>query len=231
VRFLRSFFHKHIKKTPVYTVQLRGRLSEADNEFLKTDAKKYILSSGGVAKKVHGSRQPVFFEVGFGNGSHIVELAKNKKDTLVLGSEMYMAGVVNTLRSRQREGLDNLFVTSSDAREVLKKLPDSSLSRAYTLFPDPWPKVRHNKRRLVKRGFVDLILAKLKFGGLCIIATDWVEYGKEIKEVVHMLKSDGRVEEIEPTEQERQNIFKTTFALRAQKEGRQISLFVLRKIK
>jgi tRNA (guanine-N7-)-methyltransferase len=231
VSFLRSFFHKHIKKTPIYTVQLRGRLSDSDNVFLKTNAKKYILSAGGVEKKVRSSTQPIFFEVGFGNGSHIVGLAKSYKDTLVIGSEMYMAGVVNTLRSSKREGLDNLFVTSFDAREVLKKLPDNSLDRVYTLFPDPWPKVRHNKRRLVKREFVELTLSKLKQGGLCVIATDWAEYASEIQEVVKKLLEENTVQKTALTEEENRHINETTFAVRAKEEGRGVSLFVLEKIK
>ena len=231
MRLLKSFYHKHIKKTRVQTVQLRGRLSDADNEFLKADAKKYILSVGGVVKKVQTTKQPIFFEVGFGNGSHIVELARANNDTLVLGSEMYMAGVVNTLRSSLRQEIANLFVTSSDARVVLKKMPEGSLERVYTLFPDPWPKVRHNKRRLVKKDFIELVLSKIKLEGLCVIATDWADYADEILEVVQTLKMNGQVEETNLAEEETQNIFKTTFALRAQKEGREISLFTLKKIK
>ncbi len=230
MKFFKKLLHKHIKKTRVQTVQLRGRLSDADNEFLKADAKKHILSAGGVAKKVQNSQQPIFFEVGFGNGSHIVELARSNNSTLVLGSEMYMAGVVNTLRSSLRQEIANLFVTSSDARVVLKKMPEGSLERVYTLFPDPWPKVRHNKRRLVKKDFIELVLSKIKLGGLCVIATDWADYAEEIIEVVQTLQKSLFIVEGELTKEETQNIFKTTFALRAQKEGREISLFVLKKI-
>ena len=221
---LKKIFYKHLIKKPIFTVQLRGRVSEKDSVFLEGGAKPCLLKNTREIKKLLKANKDkeIIFEIGFGNGSHINDLASNHSKALIIGSEMYISGVINTLRIAVKNNLKNIRVTSLDARQTLKCFENNSLDKAYILFPDPWPKARHNKRRLLKKPFIENLLSKVRRGGEIVIATDWVDYAIEIKEVLKELTSEsgGFAQELEAGRQI--PIKETTFAVRAQKEGREI---------
>ena len=222
--FLKRIYYKTILKKPIFTVQLRGRVSEKDSIFLNGDAKPYLLKNTREIKKLlkASKDKEIIFEIGFGNGSHINDLASHQSKALIIGSEMYMSGVINTLRNSVKNSIKNIKVTNLDARQTLKCFENDSLDKAYILFPDPWPKARHNKRRLLKKQFIEGLLSKVKQGGEIVIATDWADYGIEIQEVLKELVSESRglTQELEADRQI--PIKETTFAMRAQKEGREI---------
>ena len=128
---------------------------------------------------------PVVLEIGFGNGESLVELAAASPDLDFLGIEVHEPGVGHCLLKAEEAGVRNLKVVAHDAIEVLKnQVPAGSLARVNLYFPDPWPKKRHHKRRIVQPEFVNLIADRLVDGGTLNVATDWANYAEHIDEIL-----------------------------------------------
>ena len=128
---------------------------------------------------------PVVLEIGFGNGESLVELAATSPDLDFLGIEVHEPGVGHCLLKAEEAGIRNLKVVAHDAIEVLKnQVPAGSLARVNLYFPDPWPKKRHHKRRIVQPEFVNLIADRLADGGTLNVATDWANYAEHIDEIL-----------------------------------------------
>lgn len=119
-----------------------------------------------------GSDRPLEFEIGFGAGEHLAGQAALRPGHGFIGCEPFVNGVVGALMHIRDDGLDNVRLHMGDALDVLERLPDASLERLYLLHPDPWPKARHAKRRMVNHGPLDLIAAKLKPGAEFRLGTD-----------------------------------------------------------
>ncbi len=117
-----------------------------------------------------------WLEIGFGGGEHMAGQAARRPEALILGVEPFLNGVASALRHVDEAGLANVRIRQGDAREVAAQLPDASLDRVFILFPDPWPKTRHHKRRLIQPAFVDELARVLKPGGGLRFATDWRDY-------------------------------------------------------
>jgi len=117
-------------------------------------------------------------EVGFGGGEHLTAQAKNHPDTGFIGCEPFENGVAKLLTQVSEHGLTNVRVRPDDARDVLERLPEASLSVMFVLFPDPWPKFRHHKRRFIQPRTLDDIARVLKPGGELRVATDHAEYAQ-----------------------------------------------------
>ena len=122
------------------------------------------------------SREDIWLEVGFGAGEHLVWQAEHHPDVGLLGCEPFINGVAKCLAHIERTGVSNIRLFTDDARLVMAALPDRSLSRAFILFPDPWPKTRHHKRRFVERGNLDVLARLLKPGAELRLATDDPSY-------------------------------------------------------
>jgi tRNA (guanine-N7-)-methyltransferase len=134
---------------------------------------------------VFGRAAPKILEIGFGMGGATAEIAQANPDKDYLGVEVHTPGVGNLLKLVEEKGLTNLRVIQHDAVEVLNHmLADDSLDGVHIFFPDPWPKKRHHKRRLLQAAFVDLLCSKLKPGGYLHFATDWEEYAQWTLEVL-----------------------------------------------
>jgi tRNA (guanine-N7-)-methyltransferase len=118
----------------------------------------------------------VVFEIGFGGGEHLIGQAKSNLDTLYLGAEPFLEGVAKALTGIDSNNLTNVRLLASDARPVLKALKPQSLDRLVILFPDPWHKNRHNKRRLIQQDFLTDAYGALKPGGELRFASDWAGY-------------------------------------------------------
>lgn len=130
-------------------------------------------------------------EVGFGGGEHLAEQARRNPDTGFIGCEPFENGVAKLLTQVQASGLRNLRVVPDDARDILVRLPDASLSFVFVLFPDPWPKLRHHKRRFIQTRTLDQIHRLLKPSGELRIATDHTDYGQWA--LMHLMR-DNRFE-------------------------------------
>jgi len=129
--------------------------------------------------------RPVILEIGFGMGDSLVEMARNQPDQFFVGVEVHRPGVGRCLRLAKEAGVENLRVFCDDAIKVLElSIADASLQRLQLFFPDPWPKKKHHKRRIVQPEFIQLIRHKLQPGGHFHAATDWQNYAEQMMEVL-----------------------------------------------
>ena len=124
------------------------------------------------ARALFGEDRPLHFEIGFGSGEHLAYRADLLPDHAFIGCEPFINGVATALGHVRDKHLPNTRIWNGDALEVLRRVPDGALSFLYLLHPDPWPKARHAKRRMVNDGPVDLFASKLKPGGEFRLATD-----------------------------------------------------------
>ena len=125
---------------------------------------------------VFGAAGPAVLEIGFGGGEHLVAQAAAHPDQRFIGVEPFLNGVASCLRHVEESGVQNVRLHQGDAREVMARLPDASLDLCYILFPDPWPKTRHHKRRLIQPEFLSELARVLKCGADVRFATDWENY-------------------------------------------------------
>lgn len=136
--------------------------------------------------QIFGRHAPLVLEIGFGDGESLVAMAEADPDTDYLGIEVHLPGIGHLLLRAAQLGLTNLRVLRADAVEVLeKRIPDRCLDRVQIFFPDPWPKARHHKRRLIQFPFISLVVRKLKASGRLHIATDCEEYADAILAVLN----------------------------------------------
>jgi tRNA (guanine-N7-)-methyltransferase len=124
------------------------------------------------ATTLFGDERPLELEIGFGAGEHLAGQAAAGPGTGFIGCEPFLNGMVGALAHIRDRGLTNVRLHLGDALDVIDRLPDASLSRLYLLHPDPWPKARHAKRRMVNHGPLDLIAAKLQPGAEFRLGTD-----------------------------------------------------------
>ena len=117
-----------------------------------------------------------WLEIGFGGGELLAAQAARRPDVLIIGAEPFQNGVASALRHIDEAGLTNVRLHDGDARDLLARLPDACLDRIFVLFPDPWPKARHHKRRLLQHDSAAELARVLKSGGRLRFASDWANY-------------------------------------------------------
>ncbi len=128
---------------------------------------------------------PLVLEIGFGNGAQLLHAAVHEAQRNFIGIEVHRPGVGRLMNGLAEAGVDNARLYRHDAVEVLaNELPPDSLDEVRIYFPDPWPKKRHHKRRLLQPAFVDLVASRVRHGGLLHLATDWAEYAQQMLEVM-----------------------------------------------
>jgi tRNA (guanine-N7-)-methyltransferase len=142
---------------------------------------------------VFGRRAPVILEIGFGNGEALAAAAAAHPENNYLGIEVHRPGAGSLLRRIEVGTLSNVRVLLGDASEILaQRIPDASLAAVHLFFPDPWPKKRHHKRRLVQPEFAALVARKLEAGGYFHLATDWPAYAEHMAAVLS--RTEGLVD-------------------------------------
>jgi tRNA (guanine-N7-)-methyltransferase len=135
--------------------------------------------------QVFGRSAPKILEIGFGMGETTAQVAARHPDNDYLGIEVHTPGVGSLLKRIAAEGLTNVRVIQHDAVEVLENMiAPGSLDAVHIFFPDPWPKKRHHKRRLIQPPFIALLTSRLKVGAYLHVATDWEDYAQQILEVL-----------------------------------------------
>jgi tRNA (guanine-N7-)-methyltransferase len=117
-----------------------------------------------------------WLEIGFGGGEHLAAQAARRADVLFIGAEPFQNGVASALRHIDAAALTNVRLHDGDVRDLFARLPDACLDRVFVLFPDPWPKLRHHKRRLVQAETAAELSRLLKPGGRLRFASDWADY-------------------------------------------------------
>jgi tRNA (guanine-N7-)-methyltransferase len=150
------------------------KLRPAQQALVGTLLPTIAVPAGGelTARRLFGDDRPLHLEIGFGSGEHLAYRADLLPDHGFIGCEPFVNGVATALAHVRDRHLANVRIHMGDALDALRRLPDGSLSFVYLLHPDPWPKARHAKRRMVNDGPLALIASKLKAGGELRIATD-----------------------------------------------------------
>lgn len=120
--------------------------------------------------------QELWLEIGFGGGEHLAAQAARNPQALILGFEPFLNGVGSLLRHIEEGGLKNVRLTPGDARPVIDTLTTASIDKVFILFPDPWPKARHHKRRFIQTETLDALARVMKDGARLRFATDWADY-------------------------------------------------------
>jgi tRNA (guanine-N7-)-methyltransferase len=165
-----------------------GRITEAQQRALDELWPKYGVEFAPRALDLDGlfgRRAPRVVEIGFGNGENLAALAAAHRERDYLGIEVHRAGVGRLMLAAEEAQLTNLRIVCHDAVEVLEhQITAASLAEVLILFPDPWHKKRHHKRRLIQRPFVDLVASRLAPGGVLRLATDWESYAVQMLEVL-----------------------------------------------
>lgn len=137
------------------------------------------------AKNIFGRDAPLIVEIGFGMGEATAAIALMLRDKDFIGIEVHTPGVGALLKLMGENDIHNLRIVQHDAVEVLTQMiDDDSLSGLHIFFPDPWPKKRHHKRRLIQPKFVKLLVQKLSVGGYIHLVTDWQDYAQQMLEVL-----------------------------------------------
>jgi tRNA (guanine-N7-)-methyltransferase len=150
--------------------------------------------------EIFPTSEKIIMEIGFGMGEATAIIAKNHPNNAYIAVDVHPPGIGKLLGRIVENGLTNLRVIEDDVHIVLPHMfEDESLDAIHLYFPDPWPKKKHNKRRIVNEGFLALIHPKLKKGGYIHIATDWVPYAESMQEVfsVSTLFTGGVIEKPE----------------------------------
>lgn len=138
---------------------------------------------------VYGNDNPVFLEIGFGNGESLAEMARRYPERNYLGVEVHRPGVGHLLLKLEEYGCRNVRLVRHDAVEVMQNmLPAASLQGVYLFFPDPWHKKRHHKRRILQAPFLDSLARVIRAGGHLHAATDWRDYAEHMMD---LLSADG----------------------------------------
>lgn len=169
-------------------IRRTGRMTAGQKRALQEFWPQYGVDNGDTVLNLDalfGRTNDKVFEIGFGNGESLVQLAVENPELDFFGAEVHEPGVGHCLIAAQSANLTNLRVTIDDALGVLEqRIADDGLARVNLYFPDPWPKKRHHKRRIIQAPFLDLVAKKLRSGGAFYIATDWANYAEHIDETL-----------------------------------------------
>ncbi|WP_020558095.1 tRNA (guanosine(46)-N7)-methyltransferase TrmB [Thiofilum flexile] len=165
-----------------------GRLTKGQEQAIETGWSTLGIDEGTSTLDYQALFQrtaPVVFEIGFGNGETLAQMAKAMPEYNFIGVEVHTPGVGHLLHLLQRDQLNNVRVINTDAVEILKqRIAPQSLERVQIFFPDPWHKKRHHKRRIIQTEFVELLVSRLTTNGLIHLATDWEPYAQHMAEVL-----------------------------------------------
>jgi tRNA (guanine-N7-)-methyltransferase len=182
-------------------IRRQGRLTVAQSRAMEEFWPVYGLEEDQPLHPdaVFGRSAPLVLEIGFGNGESLATMAAAHPDQDFIGIEVHTPGVGHLLLCAKRLGLKNLRVYCADAIDVLsQRIDDGSLQRIQLFFPDPWPKKRHHKRRIVNNGFLELVCRKLKPGGIFHAATDWEPYADHMAETLDAYTGLDRLDAASP---------------------------------
>lgn len=163
--------------------QRKGRISISQQNTLNSSSKYLLATDTTISNREDAlnQHQKIIIEIGFGNGSSLLTQAVQNPNTRFIGIEVYQIGIANVLTEINNKNLSNICIYKGDATDFFNLvLPENTIDAIQIFFPDPWPKLRHHKRRLINREFVSLLISRLIPGGWIHIASDWQHYAKHI---------------------------------------------------
>ena len=179
LRRIRSFVPRQSRLTPGQAFALQHYWSD-----FGLDAHlQYDFTS------VFARTAPLIVEIGFGNGDSLAEMALAHPENNYIGIEVHKPGVGHLLMRLKQDNINNIRVYCHDAIDILEQhIPDHSLTGVHLFFPDPWPKKKHHKRRIIRGNFINLLTKKLKSGGYFHAATDWQDYAEDMLTTLQQAK-------------------------------------------
>ena len=204
-------------------VQRKGRITKSQEDNLNFLHRYHITSHAQILLDKSNFKK-IILEIGFGNGENLISLAKENSQNLYIGSEVYMAGIGQVLGAINANELTNIRLITGDIRLLIDKIDESVFDEVLIICPDPWPKLKHHKRRMINSEFLDSIYKVLNPDGHLFMSTDWENYAESINESINQ-NSDFKILNSSPYE----NIALTKFQQRAIAEGRKIYPFSLQK--
>lgn len=181
----------YIRTVKSYVVR-GGRFTQSQQKALDTLWPRFGLNKlHGIidVQEIFTNDHPLVFEIGFGMGDSLAQMAKDNPDKNYIGVDVHPPGIGALLRKIEEKNLTNLRVYQDDAKLVLQEcITDNSLDKVQIFFPDPWHKKRHHKRRLIQTEFIQTLLPKIKQRGVIHLATDWGNYAEQMMEVLSKIK-------------------------------------------
>ena len=213
---------------PKSFVTRQGRITANQKKALTSFWNKYVISEfSEIQEFIQGNYS--LLDIGFGAGETLVSIAQNKLDMSLLGAEVYRSGIGTVLSKADEFNLENIKIVNEDAEDLLQnKIPDNSFDVIIMFYPDPWPKRRHHKRRLIKKEFIDLLNKKLKPNGIFYFKTDWKDYFDK----VNHLFEDPNWEDLNliDLEEHLRDIPPTSFEKKAIQANRSLNTKIVKKV-
>ena len=168
----------------------------------------------------------VVLDIGFGNGEYTAAYANAFQEKHLIATEVYLSGIGSLIGLINKYKISNISIFDEDVRLLMDQMPKEFLDSVNVLFPDPWQKAKHHKRRLIGEDFLYQLHPLLKPNAKIFVRTDWEDYAEQISELAKVMSSHFRLEKTQNIEFE----FETRFHQRAIKEGREISSFLFTKL-
>lgn len=209
-----------------------GRITRSQKKALEELSDLYLIKEdlASISESPFFKEGELVLDIGFGSGESLIHLATNFREKKFLGIEVYLSGIGGVLRDAKEKNLTNLKIINGDAEDILiNRLKGITFNSILFLFPDPWPKKRHHKRRLIKEEFVHRLKNITKPNGQIMFKSDWQDYFDSAKEIISKSNSWEEIDEHEYTE-EFKKLPKTRFEKKAIREGRKINNLVFRKL-
>jgi tRNA (guanine-N7-)-methyltransferase len=211
---------KHNKKSIRSFVKRSGRLTKSQKNALQDYSSNYILDTNNTNTDLNAcfdsDQHNLVIEIGFGDGVVLIESALKNPDKNFIGIEVYDSGLGQCLNEIDKHKIENIRLIYGDAVEVFEQfITKQSVEKINILFPDPWPKKRHHKRRLINKRFLALLSKSLINKGIVNVSTDWEDYAQQIELT---FKESNQFKEIKSELRD----FKTKFEKRGIKLGHKI---------
>jgi len=221
---------KHTKKSFVLR---RGRVTAAQKRALNSLKNEYTIELGkgrlNLAEEFLNPERKLIADVGFGSGESLLSMANKYSEANFVGIEVYSSGIGSALNQIQKSNLTNLKIIEADVFQLLEtNIADDTFDGIVFLYPDPWPKRKHHKRRLLSEGFLALLYDKITANGLVFCKTDWENYYYQIKQGFSTDERWAR-EELTNLPEYLQSLPKTKYERKALVEGRQPRELFFRK--
>ncbi len=216
-------------------------LRNSQREYLESDLRRLAVPNVGWDEnperrkidptQLFGDGRPVWLEIGFGGGEHMVHQAALHPEVGLIGCEPFINGVAMLLGKIREAGVENLAIHPGDVRDLFDVLPDASIARAFLLYPDPWPKKRHHRRRFVNPEFLDPLARVMQPGAILRVATDIEDYVRQtLEQLMRHPNFDWLAEGPDDWRQPWDDWESTRYEKKALREGRRPHYLTFRRL-
>ena len=218
------------EKIPRFYGRRKGRKLSRSHILAFQEGTKYILEYNKFSENLFRSKNKIILEIGFGDGENLINSAKLNSDTFYIGADPFLNATAKCLKKIFEHNLNNIMIWPDDIRKIVDYFPSKSLSEVKLLFPDPWPKLKHQNRRLIQISFINSIYKILKTNGTITVATDhrilksWVLEKFQTSSKFEWLAHDSKDWQSRP-----RDCFQTKYERKSLKENRKPSWFVFKK--